>query len=64
MENSISDSFLTTLVKSDSKEIAIDVTEMAFDALLSEGTLKELPVVGWIFKGLATYSSVSDKIFD
>jgi hypothetical protein len=44
-------------------EIAGDVAELALDAALNEGLLKDLPVFGWFFKGVGIVGSIRERIF-
>lgn len=57
----------TSLVKSiwaaGVREIATDVAEIALDAELDEGVLKEIPVFGWFVKGFSLVNTVRDRLF-
>jgi hypothetical protein len=63
MINSANESFLVTLSKSDLKDVAINIADLSFDALLEEGLFKEIPFVGWIFQLNSARIAISDKIF-
>jgi len=62
-----SESIGTSLVKSvwaaGVAEVATDVAEIALDAVLDEGVLKEIPVFGWFVKGYGVVSTVRDRVF-
>lgn len=62
-KNKITDEFLNTMIKSDSKQLALEIGEFTIDQLLDESLLKDIPIVGWVFKAKQVYSSISDKIF-
>ncbi len=53
-------SLLQTLRSSDLSDIAKDAAEIGLDAVLKDGLLKDVPVVGWIVAAGKTASTVRD----
>jgi len=54
---------ITEAIKSDLTSISSDIAEAGFDQLLSDGFLKELPVIGSGFKMLGIARKILDAIF-
>lgn len=53
----INESFLTTVSTSDLTKVTLDLTEVAFDSILEDGVLKDVPVISsliGIYKGVVT----------
>ena len=59
---SISDSLAITLAKGN-LELPAEIAEFAIDQIIDDGILKDIPIVGWIAKGLSISNSISDRIF-
>ena len=60
--DSISDSLAMTVAKGN-LELPAEIAEFTIDQIIDDGMLKDIPVVGWIAKGLSISNSISDRIF-
>ena len=63
MKESISDNIAITVGETEDLVLPAEILEFAIDQVLDEGILKDIPVVGWIAKGLSIGRSISDRIF-
>jgi len=59
----IDKSLSETLRNSDLKGISEDFAEIAIDAMLNEGVLKEIPILSTILKIGKTFTTVKDQLF-
>ena len=59
----INDSLTKTLAASDLSSIANELTELSVDALLGEGVLRDLPIVGSLVAIWKTGATVRDALF-
>ncbi|MBD2124228.1 hypothetical protein [Trichocoleus sp. FACHB-262] len=50
-------------LKQNTLELGVDVADIAIDMLTENELLKDLPVVGLIYKSIKTLISIPDKIF-
>lgn len=62
-EENIEKGFIEGISELKVLSIAKDITELSIDALLEDGTLKDIPVVGWVFSLAKMGFSVSDRIY-
>ncbi len=63
MKNTIPDNIAITVSKSDCLELPAEILEFSIDQVLDEGLFKDIPVVGWVIKGLSIKQSISDRMF-
>lgn len=63
MEESIANNLAATVSASESIEWPAEILEFSIDQVLDDGLLKDIPLVGWIAKGISTARSISDVIF-
>jgi len=63
MKKSISDNLALTIAETGGLTLPAKILEFSIGQVLDEGMLKDLPVVGWIAKGVAIGQSISDRIF-
>ena len=61
MKNTIPDNIAITVSKSDCLELPAEILEFSIDQVLDEGLFKDIPVVGWVIKGLSIKQSISDQ---
>jgi hypothetical protein len=59
---SLAENFVATVAKGN-LELPAEIAEFTIDQIIDDGILKDIPIVGWIAKGLAISSSISDRIF-
>lgn len=57
-------SLIRSIGTSDLKDLGMDLSEIAFDSVLDDGVLKEIPVIGSIAKLYSAGSTISGKIFE
>lgn len=62
-EGSIGVSLVKSALSGGAAEIAGDVAELALDAALDEGVLKDVPVFGWFFKAYGITATIRERIF-
>lgn len=62
-QNNIQVSFDLTLTDSNLENINIDVAEIAIDSVLSDGLLKDLPIVGTLVSLSKLGANIHDKLF-
>jgi len=62
MKESISDNLAMTVAVTGCLELPAEILEFSIDQVLDEGLLKDIPVVGWIAKGVSIGHSISDRI--
>lgn len=60
-KESLSENLAMTVAKSN-LELPAEIVEFTIDQIIDEGILKDIPVVGWIAKGLSVSRSISDRI--
>ncbi|WP_252106569.1 MULTISPECIES: hypothetical protein [unclassified Halomonas] len=60
---SLSNNLALTIAKSGDLELPAEILEFTIDQVVDEGILKDIPVVGWIAKGVSVTRSISDRIF-
>ena len=63
MKKSIADDLARTVIAPNRMDLPAEVIEFSIDQVLDEGLLKDIPIVGWIAKGISTANSISDVIF-
>lgn len=61
-EKSLTEKITDTVVTKD-LELPAEIAEFTIDQVLDDGILKDIPIIGWIAKGLSISSSISDRIF-
>lgn len=44
-------------------DVAVGVADLALDAVLDEGVLKDIPGFGWLVKGYGVVNTVRDRLF-
>ncbi len=54
---------INTIKQSDIKELAIENSEVIIDDLLDDGLLKDIPIIGNLFKVYSVSKSISNNIF-
>jgi hypothetical protein len=59
---SISDELADTVAEAGLIGLSSEILEFSIDQVLEEGLIKDIPVVGWISKGLSLQRSISDRI--
>ena len=59
---SISDNLADTVAEVGLIGLSSEILEFSIDQVLEEGLIKDIPVVGWISKGLVLQRSISDRI--
>ncbi len=59
----IGTSLVESALSNGAAEIARDVAELALDAALDEGLLKDVPVFGWLFKAYGVATTIRERIF-
>lgn len=59
---SISDNIADTVAEVGLIGLSSEILEFSIDQVLEEGLIKDIPVVGWISKGLSLQRSISDRI--
>jgi hypothetical protein len=62
-KDTIESSFETTLKDSNLQSVAINISEIGIDAVLNDGLLKVLPVVGTISSFLKFGANIKDRLF-
>jgi hypothetical protein len=60
---SLSCDLAITVAKSGGVELPAEILEFTIDQVIDEGILKDIPVVGWIAKGVSISRSISDRVF-
>lgn len=63
MEKSISENLALTIAETGGLTLPAEILEFSIDQVLEEGILKDIPIVGWIAKGVSIGQSISDRIF-
>lgn len=63
MSESLSDNLAMTVAETGGLELSAEILEFSVDQVLDEGILKDIPLVGWIAKGVSIGRSISDRIF-
>ena len=63
MNLSLSDQLTETIANREGIELSSEILEFSIDQALDDGLLKDIPIVGWISKGLSLSKSISDRIF-
>lgn len=56
-------SLMKSIFSAGAADIAGDVSELALDAVLDEGVLRDVPVFGWFIKGYHVFTTIKDRIF-
>lgn len=62
MKESLSDNLALTVAETGGLELSAEILEFSIDQIIDNGILKDIPVVGWIVKGLSFTQSISDRI--
>jgi hypothetical protein len=62
-QDNLGDSLLSSVAHAGVAEIAGDVSEMALDAVLDEGLLKDIPIFGWVAKLYGVSRTIRDQLF-
>lgn len=44
-------------------EIISNTSEVVFDAFLEDGIIKDIPLIGTLYKGINLVSSIQDRLF-
>lgn len=60
-KESLSDNLAMTVAISN-LELPAEIVEFTIDQIIDDGILKDIPIVGWIAKGLSVSRSISDRI--
>jgi|GEM_PF-3151782 len=60
---SLSNDLVLTIAKSGGIELPAEILEFTIDQIVDESILKDIPVVGWLAKGVSVTRSISDRIF-
>lgn len=60
---SISEKLAETVSESNRIELPAEILEFTIDQVIDDGVLKDIPVVGWLAKGVSVSRSISDRIF-
>ncbi len=55
--------FMKSISSGELKDISSDAGEALLDSALDDGTLKDLPLVGWVFKAASVYNKTQDYFF-
>ncbi len=63
MKENLSDNLAMTVAETGCMELPGEILEFSIDQVLDEGILKDIPVVGWIAKGVSFKRSISDRMF-
>ena len=63
INDNLGSSLMVSVSKAGASDIAVDVAEMAFDSVVDEGLLEDVPVFGWLKKGYNIVGIVRDRIF-
>jgi hypothetical protein len=61
--NTLSDALTETIKDDNFQDVMVDLGETAVDAILNEGVLKEIPILGSVFGLAKTTMSIQDKLF-
>ncbi len=61
--NELELSLVDTLQESELKSLAVDYAELGIDALLDEGILKEVPIIGTIQKAYSIATSIQNRLY-
>ncbi len=61
-QESLSDNLAITVAETGSLELPAEILEFTIDQVMDDGILKDIPVVGWIAKGVSITRSISDRI--
>lgn len=59
---SLSKNLADTIAKSGDIELPAEILEFTVDQIMDDGILKDIPIVGWIAKGISAANSISDRI--
>lgn len=62
MKANLGEFLIESISKNATIDIAPDVAELALDAALDKGLLKDIPVFGWFVRGYRVISDVRDRI--
>lgn len=62
-DESIEESFLKTVIRSDLKDALIELSEVALDQTLTEGLLRDIPIIGTMAKLWSVAGTVRDQLF-
>lgn len=57
------ETILDAIVDPNLKDLCVDIAEVAFDSILKEGPLKELPFLGSLIKTVSVGLAIRDKLF-
>ena len=60
---SLSNDLATTIAKTGGVELPAEILEFTIDQVIDESIFKEIPIVGWLAKGVSITRSISDRIF-
>jgi hypothetical protein len=61
--NSANAALTKSVIKENVSAIAQDIAEMALDAALNEGLLKEGPVISWLVRTVSIGCGIRDRLF-
>ena len=61
-QESLSDNLAITVAETGSLELPAGILEFTIDQAMDDGVLIDIPVVGWIAKGVPISRSISDRI--
>lgn len=61
--DSLEESLIESVGSSSLSDIALEASDIALDAVLDNGLLKEIPVFSWLAKAYSTYQSITDRMF-
>lgn len=63
MKDSASAALIDSVLKSEASATAQELGEIALDSVMSEGILKEIPIVSWLVRGHSVVTGIRDRIF-
>ncbi len=61
--NNIGTSLIESVCTAGAADVAADVADVALDAVLDEGILKDIPIFGWLVKGYGVVNTIRDRLF-
>ncbi|MBL3589956.1 MAG: hypothetical protein JMN24_09215 [gamma proteobacterium endosymbiont of Lamellibrachia anaximandri] len=62
-KQSLSNDLAITIAKTGGIELPAEILEFTIDQVIDESIFKEIPIVGWLAKGVSVTRSISDRIF-
>ena len=62
-DQDIGDALVESVGATEALDVIKDLGEVALDSALDEGTLRDLPVIGWVFGGARVVRQLKDRLF-